>query len=342
MIEKTIYKKDTKLECGILYTAQDGVYRFADNKMYSAVVKVEEPHEGDELKPSIQKIKLPKLPYELFNKVYEFFKYVYKKHKSEVAILLWHNFETGEWDIEVPKQTVSGASVNYVRDESWGLMMNDSGYVCVGTIHSHCEMTAFHSGTDDHDEYNFDGVHITIGKVISGPEFAQRFIVKKMSHKFNDIFDVVEKPDVEEIVYPTEWNTQVTKTTYTYKPKSSLGGYQSKTVNMKFNSDGSLRLPTLDEETDEVEEQITEEEKAKRAFEKFSYMLNKYKCPVCGKHSTKEEVTDYICPSCYFPMYDNEDDYLLEEHSGFTVAMKDDLEDISKELEDEFDYSKEN
>jgi hypothetical protein len=35
----------------------------------------------------------------------------------------------------------------------------------VGTIHSHCNFSAFHSGTDTHDEETFDGIHITLGHV---------------------------------------------------------------------------------------------------------------------------------------------------------------------------------
>jgi hypothetical protein len=35
----------------------------------------------------------------------------------------------------------------------------------VGTIHSHCDFSAFHSGTDTFDESTFDGIHITLGHV---------------------------------------------------------------------------------------------------------------------------------------------------------------------------------
>jgi hypothetical protein len=37
----------------------------------------------------------------------------------------------------------------------------------VGTIHSHCDFSAFHSGTDEADESTFDGVHLTFGHVNS-------------------------------------------------------------------------------------------------------------------------------------------------------------------------------
>ena len=37
------------------------------------------------------------------------------------------------------------------------------GYLRVGTIHSHCDFGAFHSGTDINDEADFDGLHVTFG-----------------------------------------------------------------------------------------------------------------------------------------------------------------------------------
>ena len=36
-------------------------------------------------------------------------------------------------------------------------------FLCVGTIHSHCDFGAFHSGTDIGDEEDFDGLHVTFG-----------------------------------------------------------------------------------------------------------------------------------------------------------------------------------
>jgi hypothetical protein len=54
----------------------------------------------------------------------------------------------------------TGVSVKYIRpssDEDLGLP--------VGTIHSHCDFGAFHSGTDHEDESTFDGLHVTFGDI---------------------------------------------------------------------------------------------------------------------------------------------------------------------------------
>jgi len=349
LIKAEDYKNGMKFEKGVLYNGKDGTYRYADNKLYSAVIKVPTPYGGDEIKEQIIEIKLPKIPFELFNKIHEFFKHIYKEYKSEVAILLWYNFETDVWEVEVPKQTVSGSSVNYRRDENWVNEMNQKGFFCVGSIHSHCEMSAFHSGTDDADEYNFDGVHITIGKVISGPQFAQRFIVKQMSKKFDKISDVVDYPEEDETdKYPSNWFGQVKKSYaptygknsgYGRQPSIFGGKKQKRTTNMKFNSDGSLRVPwETDEETTETQEEITKEEKEKRATEHYIGERDVFRCPVCFEDIPPNQLSkDWICPECGFPMWENELDYELDyvknKKTGKeeTVALKETYDDYDIE-----------
>ena len=177
------YKKNMKLKTGEIYQTSDGFYRYINNNLYTGIAKIDDIEIDYELDETLEKIKLPKIPSKIFNKIKYFFQEVYKKHRSEVAILLWYNFGEKEWLIEVPKQSVSGASVKYERDEEKINENTKSGFTCVGSIHSHCEMSAFHSGVDDADEYNFDGLHITIGKVISNPEYACRFIIKNQEYE---------------------------------------------------------------------------------------------------------------------------------------------------------------
>lgn len=92
--------------------------------------------------------------------VFTFFRAVYNLHRAESATILFYNSQTGQYKIEAPHQKVSGGGVNYAR----GSVMVD-GYDMVGTIHSHANFNAFHSGTDKADEKSFDGLHITFGHV---------------------------------------------------------------------------------------------------------------------------------------------------------------------------------
>jgi proteasome lid subunit RPN8/RPN11 len=65
-----------------------------------------------------------------------------------------------------PAQTVTGGSVKYNRADQPTLKERvQYGWKVVGTIHSHCDFSAFHSGVDTDDEADFDGLHITLGHV---------------------------------------------------------------------------------------------------------------------------------------------------------------------------------
>ena len=72
-----------------------------------------------------------------------------------------------------------------------------------GTIHSHAAMSAFHSGTDDHDEQFFDGVHITIGKLDSVPEYSCSLVVHGKRAMF-DASQLVDGMAPAEAI-PTAW-----------------------------------------------------------------------------------------------------------------------------------------
>ncbi len=107
-------------------------------------------------------VHLPRISVRLIHQTKEFFKRVLAKHDAESAVILYYNPDTQHYKIFVPKQTVSRASVNYTR-QALGHTEEYGGYLEVGTIHSHCDFDAFHSGTDIDDERNFDGIHLTFG-----------------------------------------------------------------------------------------------------------------------------------------------------------------------------------
>lgn len=82
------------------------------------------------------------------------------KYKKEVTLVLYIDTETKEWSFDVPDQSGSGASCHYV------VRRFDDNREPFGTIHTHPNMSAFHSGTDHHDESgenNLDGVHFVLG-----------------------------------------------------------------------------------------------------------------------------------------------------------------------------------
>lgn len=100
---------------------------------------------------------LPKVPADLMAQAVGFFRAVYRRHKTEAAVLLlWRD---GSFDLAVPVQKVSSVSVKFdVSDAELPARSR-----VVGTMHSHGGFTAYASSTDEDDEAELDGLHIVVG-----------------------------------------------------------------------------------------------------------------------------------------------------------------------------------
>ena len=153
--EKPLPKDDV---CYII--AKDGIYLKKKLGVMESIAPVKEIS----ILKSIQataKMNIKKIPAVEFGRVYEFFRRVYEAHQSEAVVLLFYDEINKKYRIVPPHQKVTAAGAEYDR----GIVME--GYTMVGTIHSHANFSAFHSGTDVADEQGFDGLHITIGHVAS-------------------------------------------------------------------------------------------------------------------------------------------------------------------------------
>jgi PRTRC genetic system protein A len=175
------------------------------------------------------------IPGTQFAPVISFFKQVYTDHYGEAIVLLFYNEERKVYKIVPPAQKVSGAGVDYSR------AMQIDGYTMIGDIHSHANMSAFHSGVDDKDEDSFDGLHITIGNnrdaevsisasIVSN---GKRFIVDPEDYidgikRTVDIDEVINKPMTQ---YYT-WDSKEKKLI----PKQSTGTYQVKRYDRRYIS----------------------------------------------------------------------------------------------------------
>lgn len=106
-------------------------------------------------------LNIKKISSELICQNVNFLKWVYSEYKSEGMSILHYNDTNEEMKIQVPQQWVSGGGLRYVNDVSF------KNFVRLGSIHSHADFGAFHSSIDKGDEFNWDGLHITIGNVNS-------------------------------------------------------------------------------------------------------------------------------------------------------------------------------
>jgi PRTRC genetic system protein A len=136
-----------------------------------------------------------------------FFRRIYDRHKTEAEVYITQNHQTRQYRLFIPNQTCTGASVHSQFDaahisRNWQL---------VGTMHSHCMMSAFHSGTDTNDASTLDGIHITVGKVMDDvPDIAAMVSVDGHHYTYKPE-QLADFSDLAAGTAPEWWDRYVTK-----------------------------------------------------------------------------------------------------------------------------------
>lgn len=96
------------------------------------------------------KLNIPKIPFKLLLQAVSFFRDVCDEFANDEAMLqYWYDTETGEFFAKCLEQTTNKVHVTFVRDEE---LETNPRYILVMDIHSHNNMDAFFSGTDDASE----------------------------------------------------------------------------------------------------------------------------------------------------------------------------------------------
>ena len=90
--------------------------------------------------------------------------YTNDKFSSECLIRLYYNTDKDEWKALMHPQEMNGMTVNDKLDNDLVLSLGD-GWAEAGSVHHHCSSGAFQSSTDQSDEAQTSGLHITIGKI---------------------------------------------------------------------------------------------------------------------------------------------------------------------------------
>lgn len=143
--------------------AGNGLWLHKDTGIVQAFVPVQQISVLDDLNANAwAQCKLPRLPAQCVFQIKQFFQKVVEIYHAEAIVTLYYNKATSQYKLHVPRQNVSGVGVRYRRTAMTHLE-DVKDYLPVGTIHSHCDFGAFHSGTDIHDEEDFDGIHCTFG-----------------------------------------------------------------------------------------------------------------------------------------------------------------------------------
>jgi len=153
--------------------------------------------------PAILWATLPKMPQELFGKALSFFASVWHKQHTEAMVDITWSEKQG-YRLFVPKQKASGGHVECQRKAEH--YEQDSRIV--GTIHSHCNFSAFHSGTDESDAKEHDGLHITLGNVDSAFPSVAAMISDAGNNWKVEPKDLMEMP-LKPVPHPDWWMDQI-------------------------------------------------------------------------------------------------------------------------------------
>lgn len=151
----------------------------------------------------------PKIPKEMWQQVLSFFKWTYDTTQSESQVRLFVSPKLGTWKAwAFPQQAQSGLSTKELTTEDAkkqraGLFENHDDWTAWGTVHHHCGISAFQSGTDEADERNQGGLHITVGDMdkpqhsMHARLYHQSDMYEVDMSKFWDIGPVIESLPVE-------------------------------------------------------------------------------------------------------------------------------------------------
>ena len=141
-----------------------------------------------------------KLPVWVLDQAHDFFKFIWDKQKTEASVYILYNRSTEEFKLFCPEQYVSMGGVNHKLDRE----KLPDGFTPVGTIHSHCNFSAYHSGTDKADMAKMPGIHITIGHV--DDDTPEMVFALSMGHAQFDV-DPEDIVDYEQKVNKHGYNT---------------------------------------------------------------------------------------------------------------------------------------
>jgi hypothetical protein len=261
---------------------------------------------------------LPRIPYEMVQKMDDFFRAVEDKHGTESIVLLTYdpNFfglenEGDGWGVLVPDQTNTAADCAYDH-ESIAKEKPEHVYL-VGSAHSHPNMPAFASGTDHKDQADFPGIHITYGwrKNVSNNATEYHIELQTPGGVFSldpgQVFDSFPKSDPSPDI--DVWMGKVSKKVYTptANGKTGVGSYGYTDYSYGYGAGGTsttgystipqAKKVTLPEDFPPIKDNIII----------ACISENDTHCPFCSVKFVKVDKDKRRCLSCHqYIMFDNE------------------------------------
>jgi len=184
-----------------------------------------------------------KISQRLWNRIKAFLLWTQQEFHSESQIRLYFNDQRKCWRaLAWPQYIGTGLASDEIDEDTYGtdadlkvkvkaqkeilrkLVDPAKGWYEYGTVHHHCNIGAFQSGTDHKDEIGRPGIHITVGHILSETfDLHARFVINKTLYDVV-LSDWIEAEDISVPFYgkvPNIWADQCFKKpvpVYRWKP----------------------------------------------------------------------------------------------------------------------------
>lgn len=157
----------------------------------------------------------PQIPGLLIGQAVAWFRRIWEEHHTEAALLITYKEDDPRlFRLFAPPQKCGGAHVEFAYDPT----TIEEGWAVVGSIHSHCNFSAHHSGTDTKDATDIPGIHITIGHVDrDDPDFD--LFMAAQDVEFPAAYQLICEPWVRDATPPRHWDRYYSKDTASALPK---------------------------------------------------------------------------------------------------------------------------
>lgn len=225
---------------------ENKIYRSLENDFFTGWEEVE----IERARPAVT-WKGGKIPFSIWSQIVSFLIWSQKKGGGDEALIhLYYNEKTKEWAPWAFPQIGVGMSVNLdPEDPDYEKQRKKFGsdWTEAGTVHHHCNGAAFSSGTDDKDEEDRDGIHITLGHMTSEelsfharaifgkcrmepkidsflefPNWIQQIPLEKLRHDAMKACLLTASMH-EKTRFPKEWKKNLKKEVKKYHPLSPSG-----------------------------------------------------------------------------------------------------------------------
>ena len=191
------------------------ILSYQDTGLFSGFIPTEVPVSKDN--ELVLNYKGGKIDEDTWNQVKSFLQYTYDIAGGEGQIRLFYNPTTMEWLAHPFEQFISrGLSTDEKKDSDLSRKVVESmlsmGYINNGTVHHHCGVGAFQSGTDYRDEITQNGLHITLGFMDRDIyDYHSRAVFRGVCYKVidSDWFGELDNRKVDDTLFPPEWKNFV-------------------------------------------------------------------------------------------------------------------------------------